>query len=39
MVADKVEVESKSALDPKAHKWISDGKNDYEVTESDKDSR
>jgi len=39
MVADKVEVESKSALDPKAHKWISDGKNDYEVTESLKDSR
>lgn len=39
MVADKVEVESKSALDPKAHKWISDGKSDYEVSESDKDSR
>jgi len=26
MVADKVEVESKSALDKTAHKWISDGK-------------
>jgi hypothetical protein len=26
MVADKVEVESKSALDKIAHKWISDGK-------------
>jgi hypothetical protein len=24
MVADKVEVESKSALDKTAHKWISD---------------
>jgi len=24
MVADKVEVESRSALDKKAHKWISD---------------
>jgi hypothetical protein len=24
MIADKVEVESKSGLDSKAHKWISD---------------
>lgn len=39
MVADKVEVESKSALDPKAHKWISDWKSDYEVSESDKQTR
>lgn len=39
MVADKVEVESKSALDPKAHKWISDGKSDYEISESDKQTR
>jgi len=26
MIADKVEVESKSPLDKKAYKWISDGK-------------
>ncbi|MDP2090988.1 MAG: molecular chaperone HtpG [Candidatus Gracilibacteria bacterium] len=33
MVADKVEVFSKSPLDSKAYKWISDGKNDYTVEE------
>jgi HSP90 family molecular chaperone len=33
MVADKVEVESKSALDNKTYKWISDGKNGYEIDE------
>jgi len=39
MVADKVELETKSPLDTKAHKWISDGKSEYEVTESNKTSR
>ena len=39
MVADKVELETKSPLDSKAHRWISDGKSDYEVSESDKTSR
>lgn len=39
MVADKVEVETKSPLDKKAHKWISDGKSAYEVSESDKTTR
>lgn len=33
MVADKVEVFSKSPLDSKAYKWISDWKNDYTVEE------
>jgi molecular chaperone HtpG len=33
MVADKVEVESKSALDTKTHKWISDGKSGFEIEE------
>jgi HSP90 family molecular chaperone len=33
MIADKVEVESKSALDKKAHKWSSDGKSGFEVEE------
>lgn len=39
MVADKVEVETKSPLDKKAHKWISDGKSAYEVSESAKKTR
>jgi len=39
MVADKVELETKSPLDKKAHKWISDWKSDYEVWESTKTSR
>jgi len=39
MVADKVEVESKSALDPKAHIWFSDWKTSYTIEESSKDTR
>jgi len=39
MIADKVELETKSPLDKKAHKWISDGKSEYEVSESNKTSR
>lgn len=35
MVADKVEVISKSGLDPKVHKWTSDGKSSYELVELD----
>lgn len=39
MVADKVDVESKSALDKKAHKWTSDWKTNYEVVEIKKENR
>ena len=39
MVADKVEVLTKSGLDTKAHKWSSDGKSGYEVEETQKNSR
>ena len=39
MVADKVEVESRSALDKKAHKWTSDWKTGYSLEEVKKDSR
>ena len=39
MVADKVEVESSSALDDKAHKWSSDGKTGYDIEEIKKDNR
>lgn len=39
MVADKVEVESKSWLDTKAHKWISDWKTWYMIEESDREKR
>lgn len=39
MVADKVEVETKSPLDSKAYKWVSDGKSEYEVLDSDKTTR
>lgn len=39
MIADKVEVESKSALDTKARKWISDWKTGYDIIDSDKTSR
>ncbi len=39
MVADKVELETKSPLDKKAHLWISDWKNAYEVSESKKENR
>lgn len=39
MVADKVEVETKSNESEKAYKWTSDGKSAYEVSESDKTTR
>ena len=39
MVADKVEVESKSALDKIAHKWISDGKTWFDLEDSDRAKR
>lgn len=39
MVCDKVELESKSALDDKAYKWISDWKTEYDVVPSDKTTR
>ncbi len=39
MVADKVEVESKSALDKKAHKWTSDWKTWYNIEEIEKETR
>jgi len=39
MVADKVEVETRSPLDKKAHKWTSDGKSAYEVSASNKETR
>jgi len=39
MVADKVELETKSPLDKKAHKWISDWKSNYEISESTKENR
>jgi len=39
MVADKVEVLTKSGLDTKAHKWTSDGKNGYDLEEAEKDGR
>ena len=39
MVADKVEVESKSALDKTAHKWISDGKTWFDLEDSDRAKR
>jgi molecular chaperone HtpG len=39
MVADKVEVTTRSGLDTKAHKWTSDGKNGYELEETTKDGR
>lgn len=39
MIADKVEVESRSALDEKAHKWSSDWKSSYELSEIKKESR
>ena len=38
MVADKVEVESRSGLDTKAHKWTSDGKTGYDIAEIKKDA-
>ena len=39
MVADKVEVETKSNDSDKAFKWTSDGKSAYEVSESTKSTR
>lgn len=39
MVADKVEVESKSALDPVAHIWFSDWKTSYTIEESSREIR
>ena len=39
MVADKVEVSTRSGLDAKAHKWVSDGKNGYELEETTKEGR
>lgn len=39
MVADRVEVESSSALDDKAHKWSSDGKSWYDIEEISKENR
>lgn len=37
MVADQVEVVSRKAGTDKAHKWVSDGKSDYEITEAERD--
>ena len=39
MVADKVEVESKSALDKTAHKWISDWKTWFDLEDSERTKR
>lgn len=39
MIADKVELETKSPLDTKSHKWISDGKSDYTVEEGKREAR
>jgi len=37
MVSDKVVVISRKTGDEKAYKWISDGKNDYEIKETDRE--
>lgn len=39
MVAESVDVITRSGLDEKAHKWTSDGKSGYELKETKKDSR
>ncbi len=39
MVAERVEVISRSGLDSKAHKWTSDGKTGYEVEEVNREKR
>lgn len=39
MVAEKVEVITKSGLDEKAHKWTSDGKSGYSIEETQKEGR
>jgi len=36
MVSDKIEVISRKAGEDRAYKWISDGKNDFEVKDSDR---
>lgn len=39
MVADRVELETKSPFDTKSHKWISDGKSNYTVEEGQREAR
>lgn len=39
MVADSVEVTTRSGLDAKSHTWKSDGKSNYEVIEAEKKER
>lgn len=39
MVADKVEVETKSPLEEKSYKWISDWKTNYQIEESNREKR
>jgi len=39
MVAESVDVITRSGLDEKAHKWSSDGKSGYELEETTKESR
>ena len=39
MVADKIEVISKKAREEKAYKWTSEGKGEYEIEESTRDSQ
>lgn len=39
MVADKVEVDTKSPNEDKSYKWISDWKTNYDIIESNKDTR
>jgi molecular chaperone HtpG len=39
MVAEKIEVRTRSALDPQAHLWVSDGKSSYSVESIEKASR
>jgi len=39
MVANSVDVESKSWLDTKAHRWTSDWKSDYDIVEIEKETR
>lgn len=39
MVAEKVEVVTKSGLEKKSHKWISDGKSGYSIEEAEKENR
>ncbi len=39
MIADKIEVISKKAREEKAYKWTSEGKGEYEIEESTRDSQ